>query len=318
MARRRKGRPIDGVILIDKPAGITSNDTLQKVKRIYFAEKAGHTGALDPLATGMLPLCFGEATKFSQFLLDSDKRYRVVAKLGERTNTSDSDGEVVQTREVKVDRGQLERCIAKFRGTTDQIPSMFSALKHEGRPLYEYAREGIEVPRKSRKITVYSIELIRFEGHEVEMEVHCSKGTYIRTITDDLGEMLGCGAHVTYLRRTGVSNYPYENMVTIEYLEALLEQAHREEIAPRELLDPLLMPMDSAVQDLPEVNMIPELADHVLHGQPVQVFGAPQEGIVRMTSGEERLFIGIGHIDNDGRVAPKRLVVFRDEVEEDK
>lgn len=318
MARRRKGRPIDGVILIDKPAGITSNDTLQKVKRIYFAEKAGHTGALDPLATGMLPLCFGEATKFSQFLLDSDKRYRVVAKLGERTNTSDSDGEVVQTREVKVDRGQLERCIAKFRGTTDQIPSMFSALKHEGRPLYEYAREGIEVPRKSRKITVYSIELIRFEGHEVEMEVHCSKGTYIRTITDDLGEMLGCGAHVMYLRRTGVSNYPYENMVTIEYLEALLEQAHREEIAPRELLDPLLMPMDSAVQDLPEVNMIPELADHVLHGQPVQVFGAPQEGIVRMTSGEERLFIGIGHIDNDGRVAPKRLVVFRDEVEEDK
>ncbi|MGR6833212.1 tRNA pseudouridine(55) synthase TruB [Aliivibrio wodanis] len=318
MARRRKGRPIDGVILIDKPAGITSNDTLQKVKRIYFAEKAGHTGALDPLATGMLPLCFGEATKFSQFLLDSDKRYRVVAKLGERTNTSDSDGEVVQTREVKVDRGQLERCIAKFRGTTDQIPSMFSALKHEGRPLYEYAREGIEVPRKSRKITVYSIELIRFEGHEVEMEVHCSKGTYIRTITDDLGEMLGCGAHVTYLRRTGVSNYPYENMVTIEYLEALLEQAHREEIAPRELLDPLLMPMDSAVQDLPEVNMIPELADHVLHGQPVQVFGAPQEGIVRMTSGEERLFIGIGHIDNDGRVAPKRLVVFRDEIEEDK
>ena len=318
MARRRKGRPIDGVILIDKPAGITSNDTLQKVKRIYFAEKAGHTGALDPLATGMLPLCFGEATKFSQFLLDSDKRYRVVAKLGERTNTPDSDGEVVQTREVKVDRGQLERCIAKFRGTTDQIPSMFSALKHEGRPLYEYAREGIEVPRKSRKITVYSIELIRFEGHEVEMEVHCSKGTYIRTITDDLGEMLGCGAHVTYLRRTGVSNYPYENMVTIEYLEALLEQAHREEIAPRELLDPLLMPMDSAVQDLPEVNMIPELADHVLHGQPVQVFGAPQEGIVRMTSGEERLFIGIGHIDNDGRVAPKRLVVFRDDVEEDK
>lgn len=318
MARRRKGRPIDGVILIDKPAGITSNDTLQKVKRIYFAEKAGHTGALDPLATGMLPLCFGEATKFSQFLLDSDKRYRVVAKLGERTNTSDSDGEVVETREVKVDRGQLERCIAKFRGTTDQIPSMFSALKHEGRPLYEYAREGIEVPRKSRKITVYSIELIRFEGHEVEMEVHCSKGTYIRTITDDLGEMLGCGAHVTYLRRTGVSNYPYENMVTIEHLEALLEKAHREEISPRELLDPLLMPMDSAVQDLPEVNMITELADHILHGQPVQVFGAPQDGIVRMTSGEERLFIGIGHIDDDGRVAPKRLVVFRDEIEEDK
>jgi len=312
MARRRKGRPIDGVILVDKPTGISSNDTLQKVKRIFFAQKAGHTGALDPLATGMLPICFGEATKFSQFLLDSDKRYRVIAKLGERTNTSDSDGEVVETRPVKVDRGQLERCIAKFRGETDQIPSMYSALKYQGKPLYEYAREGIEVPRESRKITVYSIELLRFEGVEVEMEVHCSKGTYIRTIVDDLGEMLGCGAHVTYLRRTGVSNYPYEQMVTLEQLEALLEQAREQDIAPRELLDPLLMPMDSAVQDLPEVNMIPDLADMILHGQPVQVFGAPAEGVVRMTSGEEKTFIGVGEIDDDGKVAPKRLVVFRD------
>ena len=186
MARRRRGRPIDGVLLLDKPTSISSNDALQKVKRIYFAEKAGHTGALNPLATGMLPICLGEATKFSQFLLDSDKRYRVIAKLGERTDTSDSDGEVVQTREVKIDRGLLERCIAKFRGTTDQIPSMFSALKYQGKPLYEYARQGIEVPRESRKITVFEITLIRFEGHEVEMEVHCSKGTYIRTIIDDL------------------------------------------------------------------------------------------------------------------------------------
>ncbi|MCG7497552.1 tRNA pseudouridine(55) synthase TruB [Vibrio sp. Of7-15] len=316
MARRRRGRPVDGVILLDKPTGITSNDALQKVKRIYFAEKAGHTGALDPLATGMLPICLGEATKFSQFLLDSDKRYRVIAKLGERTNTSDSDGEVVETREVKVDRGQLERCIAKFRGETDQIPSMFSALKYQGRPLYEYAREGVEVPRESRKITVYSIELIRFEGDEVEMDVHCSKGTYIRTITDDLGEMLGCGAHVTSLRRTGVSNYPMDRVVTLEQLEELLEQAREQDIAPRELLDPLLLPMDSAVQDLQEVNMLPELADMVLHGQPVQIFGAPVEGQVRMTSGEERTFIGIGQIDDDGRVAPKRLVVFRTEEQE--
>lgn len=312
MARRRKGRPVNGIVLLDKPTGISSNDALQKVKRIYFAEKAGHTGALDPLATGMLPICLGEATKFSQFLLDSDKRYRVIAKLGERTNTSDSDGEVVETRDVKVDRGQLERCIAKFRGETDQIPSMFSALKYQGKPLYEYAREGIEVPRESRKITVYEIELLRFEGHEVEMEVHCSKGTYIRTIVDDLGEMLGCGAHVTYLRRTGVSNYPYDKMVTLEQLEALLEQAREQDIQPKELLDPLLLPMDSAVQDLPEVNLIPELTNMVQHGQPVQVFGAPLEGSVRMTSGEEKLFIGVGEIDDDGKIAPKRLVVFRD------
>lgn len=312
MARRRKGRPIDGVILLDKPTGISSNDALQKVKRIYFAEKAGHTGALDPLATGMLPICLGEATKFSQFLLDSDKRYRVIAKLGERTNTSDSDGEVVETRPVDVDMTKLEACIDKFRGESDQIPSMFSALKYQGKPLYEYARQGIEVPRESRKITVYEIILHRFEGDEVEMEVHCSKGTYIRTIVDDLGEMLGCGAHVTMLRRTAVANYPYEKMVTLEQLNELLEQAHLEEKAPRELLDPLLMPMDTAVEDLPEVNLIPDLANMVQHGQPVQVFGAPTEGPVRLTMGEEKLFIGVGEMNDDGKIAPKRLVVFRD------
>ncbi|MFH4530419.1 tRNA pseudouridine(55) synthase TruB [Vibrio diabolicus] len=314
MARRRKGRPINGVILLDKPTGISSNDALQKVKRIYFAEKAGHTGALDPLATGMLPICLGEATKFSQFLLDSDKRYRVIAKLGERTNTSDSDGEVVETRPIDVTLDKLEACIEKFRGESDQVPSMFSALKYQGKPLYEYARKGIEVPRESRKITVYEIVLHRFEGDEVEMEVHCSKGTYIRTIVDDLGEMLGCGAHVTMLRRTGVAKYPYEKMVTLEQLNELLEQAHREERAPRELLDPLLLPMDTAVEDLPEVNLVPELADMVQHGQPVQVFGAPTEGSLRLTMGEERLFMGVGEMNEDGKIAPKRLVVFRDDV----
>lgn len=313
MARRRKGRPIDGVILLDKPTGISSNDALQKAKRIYFAEKAGHTGALDPLATGMLPICLGEATKFSQFLLDSDKRYRVIAKLGQRTNTSDSDGEVVETRPIDVSLAKLEACIEQFRGESDQVPSMFSALKYQGKPLYEYARKGIEVPRESRKITVYEIVLHRFSDDEVEMEVHCSKGTYIRTIVDDLGEMLGCGAHVTMLRRTAVANYPYERMVTLEQLNELLEQAQREEIAPRELLDPLLLPMDTAVENLPEVNLIPELADMVLHGQAVQVFGAPTEGTVRLTMGEERLFIGVGEMNDDGKIAPKRLVVFRHE-----
>ncbi len=310
MARRRKGRPINGVVLIDKPTGISSNDTLQKVKRLFFAEKAGHTGALDPLATGMLPICLGEATKFSQFLLDSDKRYRVIAKLGERTDTSDSDGEVVETREVNVDQETLISCIEKFRGETDQVPSMFSALKYQGRPLYEYARKGIEVPRESRKITVYDIILHRFDNDEVEMEVHCSKGTYIRTIVDDLGEMLGCGAHVTMLRRTGVAKYPYENMVTLELLNEIVEQAHREERSPYDALDALLLPMDTAVQDLPEVNLVPELVDMVQHGQPVQVFGAPTDGIVRMTGGEERLFLGVAEINDDGKIAPKRLVVY--------
>lgn len=313
MARRRKGRPINGVILLDKPTGISSNDALQKVKRIFFAEKAGHTGALDPLATGMLPICLGEATKFSQFLLDSDKRYRVIAKLGERTDTSDSDGEVVETRPVDVNLEKLEACIDTFRGESDQVPSMFSALKYQGKPLYEYARKGIEVPRESRKITVYEIVLHRFEGDEVEMEVHCSKGTYIRTIVDDLGEMLGCGAHVTMLRRTGVAKYPYEKMVTLEQLNELLEQAHRDEVAPKELLDPLLLPMDTAVEDLPEVNLNAELTNLVQHGMPVQVFGAPEGTPIRMTSGENKLFIGVAEVNDDGKVAPKRLVVFRDE-----
>lgn len=315
MARRRKGRPINGVVLLDKPTGISSNDALQKVKRIYFAEKAGHTGALDPLATGMLPICLGEATKFSQFLLDSDKRYRVIAKLGERTDTSDSDGEVVETRPIDVSLDKLEACIDKFRGESDQVPSMFSALKYQGKPLYEYARKGIEVPRESRKITVYEIVLHRFEGDEVEMEVHCSKGTYIRTIVDDLGEMLGCGAHVTMLRRTGVAKYPYEKMVTLEQLNELLEQAHRDEVAPKELLDPLLLPMDTAVEDLPEVNLNAELTNLVQHGMPVQVFGAPEGTPLRMTSGEEKLFIGVAEVNDDGKVAPKRLVVFREEAE---
>ena len=314
MARRRKGRPINGVILVDKPTGISSNDTLQKVKRIFFAQKAGHTGALDPLATGMLPLCFGEATKFSQFLLDSDKRYRVVAKLGERTDTSDSDGEVVETRAVNVERDQLEACIDSFCGTTDQIPSMYSALKYQGRKLYEYAREGISIPRESRKITVYSVELLRFDNNEVEMELHVSKGTYIRTIVDDLGEMLGCGAHVTYLRRTGVSNFPYEHMVTIEQLQAMLDQAIADEIEPGTVLDALLLPTDTAVQDLPEVNINAELAVHVLNGNPVNAVVVPEEGtLVRITVGEAAEFIGVGTIDAKGMLAPKRVMANEQE-----
>ncbi|WP_217515719.1 tRNA pseudouridine(55) synthase TruB [Vibrio metschnikovii] len=310
MARRRKGRAINGVLLLDKTTGISSNDILQKVKRLYFAEKAGHTGALDPLATGMLPICLGEATKFSQFLLDSDKRYRVIAKLGQRTDTSDSDGQVVETRPVNVQRETLLTHIASFQGQTWQVPSMFSALKHQGKPLYEYARQGIEVAREARKINVYEITLHRFEGDEVEMEVHCSKGTYIRTIVDDLGEMLGCGAHVTMLRRIGVANYPYQSMVTLEQLNALVEEVQGEVSEKYQRLDELLLPMDTAVQDLPEVNLIAELAHMVQHGQAVQVFGAPTEGLVRMTEGEQRRFLGVGQIDQDGKVAPKRLVVY--------
>ena len=220
---------------------------------------------------------------------------------------------MVATRPVEVSRDKLEACIEQFRGESAQVPSMFSALKHQGKPLYEYARQGIEVPREARKITVYEILLHRFSGDEVEMEIHCSKGTYIRTIVDDLGEMLGCGAHVTMLRRIGVANYPADKMVTLEQLNQILEQAHSDEVAPKERLDPLLLPMDTAVEDLPEVNLNAELTDLVQHGMPVQVFGAPDNTPLRMTSGEERTFIGVAELNHDGKVAPKRLVVFRDD-----
>lgn len=306
---RRRGRDIHGVLLLDKPQGLSSNDALQKVKRIYNANRAGHTGALDPLATGMLPICLGEATKFSQYLLDSDKRYRVIARLGQRTDTSDADGQIVQERPVNFTQAQLDTALDTFRGNIQQVPSMYSALKYQGKKLYEYARQGIEVPREARSITVYELQFIRWEGDELELEIHCSKGTYIRTITDDLGELLGCGAHVIYLRRLQVAKYPIARMVTLEQLNALVEQAQEQGIAPSELLDPLLMPMDSPAEDFPEVNLLPAVAGYVKQGQPVQVAGAPASGLVRITEGEERKFIGIGEIADDGRVAPRRLVV---------
>lgn len=306
---RRRGRDIHGVLLLDKPQGLSSNDALQKVKRIYNANRAGHTGALDPLATGMLPICLGEATKFSQYLLDSDKRYRVIARLGQRTDTSDADGQVVQERPVNFTQAQLDAALDTFRGDIQQVPSMYSALKYQGKKLYEYARQGIEVPREARSISVYELQFIRWEGNELELEIHCSKGTYIRTITDDLGELLGCGAHVIYLRRLQVAKYPIARMVTLEHLNALLVQAQEQGQAPSDLLDPLLMPMDSPAEDFPEVNLLPAVAGYVKQGQPVQAAGAPASGLVRITEGETRKFIGIGEIADDGRVAPRRLVV---------
>ncbi|MBJ3815314.1 tRNA pseudouridine(55) synthase TruB [Shimwellia pseudoproteus] len=306
---RRRGRDIHGVLLLDKPQGASSNDVLQKVKRIYNANRAGHTGALDPLATGMLPICLGEATKFSRYLLDSDKRYRVIAKLGQRTDTSDADGQIVQERPVNFSAQQLAEALDSFRGDTLQVPSMFSALKYQGRKLYEYAREGIDVPREARPITVYELLFIRHDGDELELEIHCSKGTYIRSIIDDLGEKLGCGAHVIYLRRLAVSKYPAERMVTLEQLNALVAQAQQQEIDPATLLDPLLMPMDSPAVDFPAVNIPPATAAYFKNGQPVRASGAPADGLVRVTEGDQHDFIGMGEIDDQGRVAPRRLVV---------
>jgi len=308
MARKRKGRAISGIILLDKPAGISSNQALQSVKKIFLAQKAGHTGALDPLATGMLPLCLGEATKFSQFLLDSDKRYMVTAKLGIRTTTSDSEGDVVCVKDVSVTQSQLDSALDTFRGDIMQVPSMYCALKHKGKPLYKYAREGITIDRPSRPIRVYEINQLRFESDEVDLDLHVSKGTYIRTIVDDLGELLGCGAHVVKLRRTQVADYPYEKMVTMAQLETLIEQAKRENISPYDLLDPLLLAMDSAVKNYPEVNITQEMGEYVLHGQAVQVSNAPDNSLVRITLGEKKIFIGVGQMNDEGLIAPKRLV----------
>ncbi|GAB3215772.1 MAG: tRNA pseudouridine(55) synthase TruB [Aeromonadaceae bacterium] len=310
MSRRRrfKGRDVHGILLLAKPSGITSNDALQQVKRIYNAAKAGHTGALDPLATGMLPICLGEATKFSQFLLDADKRYQVTAKLGERTNTSDADGTIISTRPLTFTEPQLQQALMSFRGGSLQVPSMFSALKHQGKPLYEYAREGIEIEREARPITVYELNVLEFSGDKLVLDIHCSKGTYIRTIIDDLGEMLGCGAHVTQLHRSQVASYPAERMLTIEQLQAIFERCKAEGRPPREELDPLLLPMDTAVDSLPEVNMSAVVASYVTQGQAVQVAQVPASGFVRMTVGDEREFIGVGEIDDDGKVAPRRLV----------
>jgi len=313
MAKRRKGRAINGVLLLDKPYEMSSNSALQKVKRIYFAQKAGHTGALDPLATGMLPICLGEGTKFSQFLLDTDKTYQVTAKLGIRTTTSDADGDVVSEKQVNVSNEQLATALASFRGTTQQVPSMYSALKYQGQPLYKYAREGIEVPRESRDITVFRLDLLRFEDDEVDLDIHVSKGTYIRTIVDDLGELLGCGAHVADLRRSSVGNYPTNKMVTMEQLESLLEQAQQQDISPSELLDPLLLPMTTACDGIPEIFIDDMSANFLRHGNPVQAANAPSEGLVQVFIGDDvdsGEFIGVGHIDDNGLVAPKRIVVL--------
>ncbi len=309
MGRRNKGRKVNGVILIDKHHGESSNRVLQQVKRAFGAAKAGHTGALDPLATGMLPICLGEATKFSQFLLDTDKTYVVTAKLGVRTTTSDADGEVVSEKPVSIDKAQFVAAMESFKGTTEQVPSMYSALKYEGQPLYKYAREGKTVPRKSRPITVYAIDLLRFEDDEADMRIHCSKGTYIRTIVDDLGEKLGCGAHVKHLRRLGVGHYPAAKMITVEALQALGEQSEDDFAA----LDALLLPMDTAAELLDKVVIDQKGAVAFAHGNPV--FGlypkinADSQGQVRVYDDND-LFLGVGVIEAPNRLAPKRVVNY--------
>ena len=296
---RKRGRDIDGVFLLDKPQGMSSNDIMQKVKRLFQANKAGHTGALDPLATGMLPICLGEATKFSQFLLDADKRYVVTAKLGERTDTSDAEGQVVETRSVNVETSQILTALEQFRGDILQVPTMFSALKHNGKPLYEYARAGITVEREARPITIFELNFIEYQAPFLTLEVHCSKGTYIRTLVDDLGEVLGCGAHVTVLRRTAVADYPAEKMMTWDALQALAEQGD---------LDQHLLPIDTAVSKLPALKLNAEQSKGIGFGQRVKFANeAKLRGQVRLFS-DKNIFLGVALIDDNNVIRPQRLI----------
>lgn len=299
---RKRGRDIDGVFLLDKPQGMSSNDIMQKVKRVFQANKAGHTGALDPLATGMLPVCLGEATKFSQFLLDADKRYQVTAKLGERTDTSDAEGQVVETRDVQVDVQDILAALPHFRGDLMQVPTMFSALKHQGKPLYEYARAGITVEREARPITIFDLQFIAYDAPYLTLEVHCSKGTYIRTLVDDLGEYLGCGAHVTVLRRTAVANYPVEAMMDWDTLQVLAAQ---QDLA---LLDQHLLPIDSAVSALPALHLNQEQSKAISFGQRVK-FDNPTQltGQVRLFSDTQQ-FLGVALVDEHNVIRPQRLI----------
>ena len=301
---RGKGRNVNGIILLDKAKGESSNYALQRIKRLFHAKKAGHTGSLDPLATGVLPLCLGEATKISQFLLDSDKRYLAKVKLGERTDSGDSEGVVIDVqRRIDVDYDALVQTLTKFEGEIKQLPPMYSALKHHGVPLYKLARKGISIKRKVRAVTIHKIGLMNFDNNIAEIDVTCSKGTYIRTLADDLGQELGCGAHVIELRRLQAGVFSIDQCRGSNELEKIKESFGLSG------LDKVIVPMERAVETLPEVVLASETARVIRNGQAVSFHELPKSGLVRLY--EKENFIGIGIVNADGEVAPKRLVAAK-------
>jgi tRNA pseudouridine55 synthase len=300
--RHSNQRRVNGILLLDKPSGLTSNAALQAVKKLYRARKAGHTGSLDPLATGLLPICFGEATKVSGFLLDADKDYRVTCKFGERTTTGDAEGEVLEQRPVEdLSEDRLREVMQGFLGDIEQIPPMYSALKHKGERLYKLAREGVEVEREPRQVTIHALELLTLTPPLAEIRVHCSKGTYVRTLVEDIGEALGCGAYVSGLRRLGVGPFDDSQMIDMEGLQAVASESEH-------ALDQLLLPLESGLAQWPDVRLSSDAAFYLRQGQPVLVPKAPTAGLVRLYEGESR-FLGVGEILDDGRVAPRRLMV---------
>ena len=306
MARVRRGRPVDGILLLDKPLGVSSNHALQSVKRLYEAAKAGHTGSLDPLATGVLPLCFGEATKFSQYLLDADKAYESTFVLGTVTDTGDAEGRVLEDKDASgVTESDVITALQAFEGDIEQIPSMFSAIKQGGQPLYKLARKGLEVERKPRSVVIKTLQMRAFRGGErpeADIYLECSKGTYVRSLAEDLGRAIGCGAFVSALRRTRAGPFGIEDSMTLSALEALKGAGESGQ------LDTLLLPTDAALGALPLVRLSESSGFYMRQGQPVMVSNGPRDGIVRVAldSGE---FLGVGEMLDDGRVAPRRLIV---------
>ena len=300
---RRPRRPLDGILLFDKPQGMSSNQALQKVRWLFQAEKAGHTGSLDPLATGLLPICFGEATKFSQHLLDADKVYRARMRLGQKTTTADAEGEVIAEHPVpRLTRAEIDAVLTNFRGNLTQVPSMFSALKKDGRPLYELARQGIEVEREARSIRIDRLDILQVEPEFWDIEVACSKGTYVRNLVEDIGEALGCGAHVAALRRLASGPFSLHGGVTLEELERLAGEGGLE------ALDRLLLPPWAAVDDYPKLELSETASFYLLRGQPVQVRGLPPSGQEILVFGPEQRFLGMGVVNDDGLLAPRRLL----------
>lgn len=288
-------RQLDGVLLFDKPLELSSNTAMQKVRWLYRAEKAGHTGTLDPLATGLLPICFGEATKFTHALLDADKRYRATIRLGQRTTTGDAEGEVVEKRSVTVDEMQIRQVLARFTGEISQLPPMHSALKHQGKPLYEYIRKGEVVEREARQIHIRELNLERWAAVELDIDVLCSKGTYIRTLAEDIGEALGCGGHLIALRRTGIGDFGLEKAHTLSELEAL-DEAGR---------DGLLLPVDSLIQNFPALFLDSIQAGRLAQGQRLGLRDGHPDGKRRLYA--EGDFVGLGELVA-GRLSPSRLL----------
>lgn len=299
---KKDRRQVNGLLLLDKPIGITSNAALQQVKRLYNAAKAGHTGSLDPIASGMLPICFGEATKFSQFLLDADKSYVVVGKLGVVTTTDDTEGEIVATAPCDHIRDKdIEKVLEKFCGTIEQLPPMHSAIKVHGQPLYKLAHQGITIERQVRSVNIYEIKLLDFTDDKFELFVRCSKGTYIRTLVGDIGKALMCGAHIVSLRRLTVGGYQQQDMVTVNVLEQLAAEKNYSK------LDDFLQPLDTILSGYPELYLAENTSYYLRQGQPVMVPSAPVSGLVRLKTKDGR-FIGIGEMNADGMVAPRRIV----------